>query len=84
MAAKAELQGVVVSDRMRKSVTVSVERRVQHGTYGKIQRRTSTFLAHNENDDAKLGDTVAIAEARPLSKRKRWKVTRVIERAVQV
>ena len=84
MAAKAELQGVVVSDRMRKSVTVSVERRVQHGTYGKIQRRTSTFLAHNEDDDAKLGDTVAIAETRPLSKRKRWTVTRVIERAVPV
>jgi small subunit ribosomal protein S17 len=84
MAAKAELQGVVVSDRMRKSVTVSVERRVQHGTYGKIQTFTSTFLAHNENDDAKVGDTVAIAETRPLSKRKRWTVTRVVERAVQV
>jgi small subunit ribosomal protein S17 len=84
MAAKAELQGVVVSARMQKSVTVSVERRVQHGTYGKIQKRTSTFLAHNENDDAKMGDTVAIAETRPLSKRKRWVVTRIVERAVQV
>lgn len=84
MAAKTELQGVVVSDRMQKSVVVAVERRVQHGVYGKIQKRTSTFLAHNENDDAKQGDLVAIAETRPLSRRKRWTVTRVIERATQV
>jgi small subunit ribosomal protein S17 len=84
MAAKTELQGVVVSDRMQKSVVVAVERRVQHGVYGKIQKRTSTFLAHNENDDAKQGDLVAIAETRPMSRRKRWTVTRVIERATQV
>ena len=84
MAAKAELQGVVISDKMQKSVTVAVERRVQHPVYGKTQKRTSTFLAHNENDDAKAGDKVAIAETRPLSRRKRWTVTRVIERAPQV
>ena len=84
MAAKTELQGVVVSDRMQKSVVVAVERRVQHGVYGKIQKRTSTFLAHNENDDAKQGDLVAIVETRPMSRRKRWTVTRVIERATQV
>jgi small subunit ribosomal protein S17 len=84
MAAKTELQGVVVSDRMQKSVVVAVERRVQHGVYGKIQKRTSTFLAHNEGDDAKQGDLVAIAETRPMSRRKRWTVTRVIERATQV
>jgi small subunit ribosomal protein S17 len=84
MGAKAELQGVVVSDRMQKSVVVAVERRVQHPVYGKFQRRTSTFLAHNENDNAKVGDRVAIAETRPLSKRKRWAVTRVIERAPEV
>ena len=84
MSAKAELQGVVVSDRMQKSVVVAVERRVQHAVYGKIQKRTSTFLAHNEGDDAKVGDKVAIAETRPLSRRKRWTVTRVIERAPQV
>jgi small subunit ribosomal protein S17 len=84
MGAKAELQGVVVSDRMQKSVVVAVERRVQHELYGKFQKRTSKFLAHNENDDAKVGDKVAIAESRPLSRRKRWAVTRVIERAAQV
>jgi small subunit ribosomal protein S17 len=84
MGAKAELQGVVVSDRMQKSVVVAVERRVQHDVYGKFQKRTSTFLAHNENDDARVGDKVAIAETRPMSRRKRWAVTRVIERAAQV
>jgi small subunit ribosomal protein S17 len=84
MAAKAELQGVVVSDKMQKTVTVAVERRVQHPVYGKTQKRTSTFLAHDEADEAKVGDKVAIAETRPLSRRKRWTVTRVIERAPQV
>jgi small subunit ribosomal protein S17 len=84
MGAKAELQGVVVSDGMQKSVVVSVERRVQHPIYGKTQKRTSKFLAHNENDEAKVGDRVEITETRPLSRRKRWAVTRVIERAPQV
>ncbi len=84
MGAKAELQGVVVSDRMQKSVVVAVERRVQHELYGKFQKHTSKFLAHNANDDAKLGDRVAIAETRPMSRRKRWAITRVIERAPQV
>jgi small subunit ribosomal protein S17 len=84
MSAKAELQGMVVSNRMQKSVVVAVERRVQHGVYGKIQKRTSKFLAHNEGDDAKVGDKVAITETRPLSRRKRWTVTRIVERAPQV
>ncbi len=84
MSAKAEVRGVVVSDRMQKSVVVAVERRVQHDMYGKFQKRTTKFLAHNENDDAKKGDVVEIAETRPLSRRKRWTVTRVVERAVQV
>lgn len=84
MSAKAELQGVVVSDRMQKSVVVAVERRVQHPVYGKTQKRTTRFIAHDESDDAKVGDRVAIVESRPLSRRKRWTVTRVIERALQV
>jgi small subunit ribosomal protein S17 len=84
MGAKAELQGVVVSDRMQKSVVVSVERRVQHPIYGKTQKRTSTFLAHDEGDEVKVGDRVAIAETRPMSRRKRWAVTRVIEKAAVV
>jgi ribosomal protein uS17 len=62
MGAKAELQGVVVSDRMQKSVVVAVERRVPHPIYGKFQKRTSKFLAHNENNDAKVGDKVLIVE----------------------
>jgi small subunit ribosomal protein S17 len=84
MSAKAELQGVVVSAKMQKSVVVAVERRVQHAVYGKTQKRTSTFLAHNEDDEAKAGDKVAIVETRPMSRRKRWTVTRVIERAPKV
>jgi small subunit ribosomal protein S17 len=84
MAAKAEITGVVVSDKMQKTVTVAVERQVRHEVYGKTQRRTSTFLAHNEHDDAKVGDRVAIVEARPMSRRKRWVVTRVVEKAKQI
>ena len=81
MAGKAEVQGVVVSDKM-KSIIVSTERRVQHSVYGKTQKRTSTFVAHDEKNEAKIGDTVVIAESRPLSKRKRWALVRIVERAV--
>ena len=84
MAAKTEKIGVVISDKMQKSVVVAVERQVRHGMYGKTQRRTSTFLAHDEKNEAKTGDKVAIAESRPLSRRKRWSVTRVVQKAVQV
>ena len=84
MASKTEVQGVVVSDKMQKSIVVAVERRVQHGVYGKIQKRTTKLMAHNENDDAKLGDLVSVAETRPMSRRKCWSVTRVIERAPKV
>jgi small subunit ribosomal protein S17 len=84
MSAKSELTGTVVSDKMEKTVTVAVERKVRHEVYGKSQKRTSTFLAHNENNEAKLGDTVSIAESRPLSRRKRWVVTRVVAKAPQV
>ena len=84
MAAKAEITGVVVSDKMEKTVTVAVERQVRHDVYGKTQRRTSTFLAHSEANEAKVGDRVAIVEARPMSRRKRWVVTRVVEKAKQI
>ena len=84
MSAKAELQGVVVSGRMQKSVVVAVERKVRHEVYGKTQRKTSKFVAHDEKNEAKVGDTVSIAESRPLSRRKRWVVTRVVARAVEV
>ncbi len=81
MGTKAEIQGVVVSDKMDQSVVVAVERRVRHELYGKIQRRTSKFMAHDSSNAAKMGDVVAIVETRPLSRRKRWAVTRVVERA---
>jgi small subunit ribosomal protein S17 len=84
MSVKAQVTGTVVSDKMEKTVIVAVERQVRHGVYGKIQRRTTTFVAHNENNEAKMGDTVAIAESRPLSRRKRWTVTRVVAKAPQV
>ncbi len=84
MAGKAEKQGVVVSDKMQKSIVVATERRVQHGLYGKLQKRTSTFVAHDENNEAKIGDTVIISEARPLSKRKRWALVRIVTQASQV
>jgi small subunit ribosomal protein S17 len=81
---KAEVTGVVVSDKMEKTVVVAVERQVRHDLYGKTQRRTSKFLAHDEANGAKVGDRVAIVETRPMSRRKRWIVTRVIERAQAV
>ena len=80
MGTKAEIKGVVVSDKMDQSVVVAVERRVRHKLYGKIQRRTSKFMAHDSSNDAKTGDVVAIVETRPLSRRKRWAVTRIVER----
>jgi len=80
MASK-EITGVIVSDKMDKSVVVAVERQVRHDVYGKTQRRTSKFLAHNEANDVKVGDRVAILETRPMSRRKRWIVTRVLEKA---
>jgi small subunit ribosomal protein S17 len=84
MSSKSELTGTVVSDKMQMTVTVAVERQVRHAVYGKAQKRTSTFLAHNENNEAKLGDLVNIAESRPLSRRKRWVVTRVVQKAARV
>jgi small subunit ribosomal protein S17 len=80
MASK-EITGVIVSDKMDKSVVVAVERQIRHEVYGKTQKRTSKFVAHNEANDAKVGDRVAIVESRPLSRRKRWVVTRVVEKA---
>jgi small subunit ribosomal protein S17 len=84
MGVKSELTGTVISDKMEKTVTVAVERQVRHEVYGKSQKRTSTFLAHNENADVKVGDTVNIAESRPLSRRKRWVVTRIVQKAPEV
>jgi small subunit ribosomal protein S17 len=84
MATKAVVTGLVVSDKMDKTVKVAIERQVRHDVYGKIQRRTSTFLAHDEKNEAKIGDRVAITETRPLSRRKRWVITSVVEKAKEI
>ena len=81
---KARLSGKIVSDKMEQTVVVAVERYVRHGVYGKSQRKTTKLFAHNENNEAKAGDVVDIVESRPLSRRKRWVVTRVVEKAQQV
>jgi small subunit ribosomal protein S17 len=73
--------GLVVSDKMMKTVVVSIERRVEHPVYGKMVRRTKKLKAHDEQNEAKTGDTVRIMETRPLSKDKRWRVVEIIERA---
>jgi small subunit ribosomal protein S17 len=73
--------GLVVSDKMEKTVVVSIERRVQHPVYGKMVRRTKRFKAHDEMNEAKTGDTVRIMETRPMSKDKRWRIVEIVERA---
>ena len=84
MATKAMVTGLVVSDKMDKTVKVAIERQVRDPLYGKTTRRTSTFLAHDENNEAKTGDRVAITETRPLSRRKRWVVTSIVEKAKEI
>jgi small subunit ribosomal protein S17 len=76
-----QLTGRVVSDKMDKTVTVVVERQVMHPVIGKVVTRTKKYHAHNEGNDAKMGDKVVIEECRPISKSKAWKVARVAERA---
>ncbi|HWW86342.1 MAG TPA: 30S ribosomal protein S17 [Vicinamibacterales bacterium] len=84
MAQKSEKVGVVVSNKMQKSIVVAVEWQVRHGMYGKTERRTSKFMVHDEERTAKIGDTVEIVESRPLSRRKRWSLKRVVRQAAQV
>ena len=73
--------GRVISDRMDKTVVVAVESRIRHPLYGRIIRRTKKFKAHDEANNAHVGDLVEIMESRPMSREKRWRVSRVIERA---
>jgi small subunit ribosomal protein S17 len=73
--------GVVVTDKMDKTVVVRIDRQVRHPLYGKIVRRSSKLAAHDEANDAHVGDTVRVMETRPLSKTKRWRVVEVVERA---
>jgi len=76
------LSGKIVSDKMDKSITVQVERRVKHPVYGKIMTKSSKIKAHDETNDARLGDMVTIAECAPISKHKAWKLVNIDERAV--
>lgn len=73
--------GRVVSDRMDKTITVVVERRLRHPFYGKYVRKSSKFMAHDEENVCGVGDTVRIMETRPLSRRKRWRLVEIVEKA---
>ncbi|MFZ9046606.1 MAG: 30S ribosomal protein S17 [Cyclobacteriaceae bacterium] len=78
---RKERIGLVVGDKMQKSITVAVSRKVKHPIYGKFVSKTTKLTAHDENNDSHVGDTVKIMETRPLSKNKRWRLVEVIERA---
>ncbi len=84
MSEKSEKVGVVVSNAMQKSIVVAVEWQVRHELYGKTQRRTSKFMVHDEENAARVGDIVAIVETRPLSRRKRWSLKRLVRQAAAV
>ena len=73
--------GIVASNKMTKTVTVTVERKVKHPIYGKFLKKSTKFMAHDEEQTAGIGDTVRIMETRPLSKNKRWRLVEVIEKA---
>jgi small subunit ribosomal protein S17 len=79
--ARKERTGKVVSNKMNKSITVAVERKVKHAKYGKFIHKTTKLMAHDENQECGIGDTVRIMETRPLSKLKRWRLVEVIEKA---
>jgi len=79
--ARKERVGLVVSNKMDKSITVAIERRMKHPMYGKFVKQTTKLMAHDENNDAGEGDTVRIMETRPLSKNKRWRLIEIVERA---
>jgi small subunit ribosomal protein S17 len=78
---RKERIGVVTSDKMDKSIVVSVERKVKHPKYGKFVKKTKKFVAHDETNDCNIGDTVKIMETRPLSKTKNWRLVEIVERA---
>ena len=83
VAGEHTLTGRVVSNKMDKTIAVAVERLIKHPSYGKYVRRTTKLLAHDEQNECQEGDTVAITPCRPLSRRKSWKLLRVVERAAR-
>ena len=78
---RKERTGRVVSDKMEKSIVVTVERKIKHSMYGKFMKRTTRLVAHDEGNTAGIGDVVRIMETRPLSKTKRWRLVEIIEKA---
>ena len=78
---RKERIGLVTSNKMEKSITVSVERKVKHPIYGKFLKKSTKFTAHDETNECNIGDTVKISETRPLSKNKRWRLVEIVERA---
>ena len=78
---RKERIGVVVSDKMEKSIVVLVERKVKHPMYGKFVKKSTKFMAHDEKNEAGIGDTVRIMETRPLSKSKCWRLVEIVEKA---
>ena len=78
---RKERIGTVVSNKMTKSITIAIERKVKHPIYGKFMKKTSKLMAHDEQNTAGIGDTVRVMETRPLSKNKRWRLVEIIEKA---
>jgi small subunit ribosomal protein S17 len=78
---RKERVGVVTSDKMDKSITISIQRQIKHPIYGKFIKQTSKIMAHDETNDAREGDTVRVMETRPMSKKKRWRLVEIVERA---
>jgi len=84
MGRRKQFIGTVVSDKMDKTVVVMVETLVKHPLYGKYIRRRKKYMAHDENNECKIGDKVLIEETRPLSRRKRWRVRQILERGKRI
>ena len=78
---RKERVGKVVSNKMTKSITIAIDRKVKHPIYGKFMNKTTKFMAHDEKNEAGIGDTVRIMDTRPLSKSKRWRLVEIIEKA---
>ena len=78
---RKERVGKVVSNKMTKTITIAVDRKVKHAIYGKFMNKTTKLMAHDEKNEAGIGDTVRIMETRPLSKNKRWRLVEIIEKA---
>jgi len=78
---RKERVGRVVSNKMQKTITIAIDRKVKHAMYGKFMKKTTKLMAHDEKNEAGIGDTVRIMETRPLSKSKRWRLVEVVEKA---